>query len=129
MGMDVIGLAPTAPEGRYFDCNISGWRLIADFIIETRPEIAACGSAPVELGELTVGGWHCNDGYGLDAESSVRLADALDEMLISGEAEAWCDKCNGSGSIPNPETYYRLNLDAIREFSAFARASGGFQIY
>ena len=190
MGMDVFGLAPTAPEGEYFRRNVWGWRPIANFIIETRPEIATrlrrpdgSGATVDEIGQRTIDGWHYNDGCGLDVQWSIRLADALDEMLSTGEAEAyvnvrdamlkqlpseicslcegtglrsvqpdipecnivleedctpdhpafsetdWCGRCNGRGSLPNWETYYHVDLDDIREFSAFLRASGGFQIW
>jgi hypothetical protein len=190
MGMDVYGIAPTAPEGVYFRRNFCGWRPIANFIIETQPKIAALlrpGSMYDDVpGEPTVDSWHYNAGNWLDAESSLKLADALDEMLTGSEAEAYvkfrdatlkrlpyemcdrcqgtgmrshvcsrrlnpvdleileeegfaprfpgfgetdcCNKCSGAGSIPNSETHYYLSVEDVREFSAFARASGGFLI-
>ena len=40
----------------------------------------------------------------------------------------WCSECNGVGTIPPEETWHRLDSDDVREFSAFVRAGGGFEI-
>ena len=59
--------------GRYFQTSWWSWRALADFICETFPEIAS---------HCTY--WHSNDGDGLNAATSVRLADGLDRMIADG---------------------------------------------
>ena len=59
--------------GRYYQTSWWGWRALAEFICETFPEIAShCRY------------WQSNDGDGLNAALSVRLADGLDAMIADG---------------------------------------------
>jgi hypothetical protein len=218
MGMDICGMAPSMPEGVYFGRDIWGWRPIADFIIEMQPYIAEKliqwdqpGPDGTMIGRPGIGGWHYNDGGGLDAEWSMKLANELDKMVDNGGVEAFikmrevrlkqlpngtcvvcqgtgiqtedmarqlphnvqtgveislwdllgpadqkllaaalgiveqertmkedsgsnrgekrCHYCNGRGWGPSVETQYYLRVNDIRQFSAFLRASGGFQIW
>jgi hypothetical protein len=39
-----------------------------------------------------------------------------------------CNACGGRGSRRPYDSYYGLDLDDVKEFSAFVRASGGFEI-
>jgi hypothetical protein len=97
MSIAVHGIEPSAPEGIYFVRNIPGWGSLADFIIETQPDIAEelidwNESSPVCTIIRGARGWYYNDGDGLNAESSIKLADALDKMLVNGEAAAYIKK-------------------------------------
>lgn len=59
--------------GRYFQTSNWGWRAMALYICTTFPEIAShCKH------------WQTNDGDGLNAVQSVRLADALDRVIETG---------------------------------------------
>jgi len=40
----------------------------------------------------------------------------------------WCNGCNGVGHIRPPETWYHFDADDLKEFSAFIRDGGGFEI-
>jgi hypothetical protein len=73
MGMDVYGKAPTAPTGEYFRNNVWWWRPLAAYVCEGAPDItSACQY------------WQSNDGDGLNAAESLRLADALEAEITSG---------------------------------------------
>jgi hypothetical protein len=128
MGMDVYGMEPSAPDGIYFGRNTAGWGPLADFIIETQPDIAGKlinwdESSPVCTVIRGAGGWYYNSGDGLNAESSAKLADALDKMLVNGEVTAYinmremrikqlpnemtCHVCQGTGVIIEDMTRQR----------------------
>jgi hypothetical protein len=86
--------------------------------------------------------WYTNDGYWLSAVDALALADAIDASIASGaaarylalhlndlhkaleqitaamEAQGGTPLGNGAG----------LTSDLLRQFSAFARTSGGFAI-
>ena len=79
MGMDVYGNAPGTELGEYFRNNVWYWKPLAEYICDTFPELA--GSEP----EL----WFSNDGYGLDADGSFALGNALMAAIASGETEAY----------------------------------------
>ena len=40
-----------------------------------------------------------------------------------------CNGCAGSGKHPAFETHYRFDADIVRDFAAFLRDSGGFEIW
>ena len=73
MGMDVYGTDPSAEVGEYFRNNVWWWHPLADFIIETYPDLAS-----------KVEGWHYNDGDGLGASDATELARRIKDDLASG---------------------------------------------
>jgi hypothetical protein len=76
MGMDIHGLNPTSQEGQYFGANIASWRPLAAFCLTVAPEeCKPCGS------------WITNDGNGLNADQSSRLAQRLEAALVDGSLE------------------------------------------
>lgn len=78
MGMDVYGTKPTAPTGEYFRNNVWWWRPLADYCCMVAPALTAkCRH------------WHSNDGDGLNARDSRRLADALRDEITSGRTAAY----------------------------------------
>ena len=94
MGMDVHG-----NSGNYFRNNVWWWRPLAEYVKTVAPD-------------MVTQGWHYNDGEGLNAEDSVKLANLLKAELDSGRTveyqiryEAWqaalprrlCQICGGSG--------------------------------
>lgn len=101
MGMDVYGRSPSSEAGEYFRRNVWGWHPLADYCEAVAPEICQFCEH-----------WHSNDGDGLDAELSARLADVLAQQLDSGKTATFiaqrnaemdalpgerCHICNGSG--------------------------------
>jgi hypothetical protein len=101
MGMDVYGKNPTNEIGQYFRRNVWGWRPLWQYVEDTHPEIAELVKYP-----------QSNDGDGLNATNSKKLAKALREDLALGRAVEYveqrnkylaglerptCDLCEGTG--------------------------------
>jgi hypothetical protein len=69
------------------------------------------------------------------------LADCLDRAIESGATgkrakppqtgpgSVPCNACNGTGRVPDFDTHYPFSVETVREFVAFLRACGGFEIY
>jgi len=73
MGFDIVGRQPSSKIGAHFGVTGGGWIPLADYIIETAPEIAAkCRH------------WYYNDGDGLDAPEAKSLANSLEAKITSG---------------------------------------------
>jgi hypothetical protein len=99
MGMDVYGNNPTDESGRYFRNNMGCWGYLAAYCCKVAPEITS-----------TCEYWFSNDGDGLDADRSLRLADRLQAEIDSGrtleqekrftgeEAASLCNVCAGTGT-------------------------------
>lgn len=132
MGMDVYGKAPTSEVGTYWRSNIFGWPSILDAITATGvldPEVCTAMSF--------------NDGAGPNAEDAIRLADALDKLVDSGQlvapsgaaehtrgmGESLMKALTGTGAeVIAPGAGEPFDPDTIRAFAAFSRASGGFEV-
>jgi hypothetical protein len=100
--MDVYGRNPTSEKGKYFRNNVWRWRPLANYIAQI---------APVNItGQCEH--WHSNDGDGLGADESAKLAMFLRNELSTGRTAAYassyqaeidaladekCDLCNGTG--------------------------------
>ena len=100
MGMDVYGKKPTAEVGEYFRNAVWSWHPLWEYVIEVAPKLVK-----------GVDG-HYNDGDGLNARASARLAAILTEELDSGRtaeyevsymaaldalADEKCELCSGGG--------------------------------
>lgn len=105
MGMDVYGKKPANERGEYFRNNVWWWRPLWDYCLEIAPEL--CGD---------VSG-HYNDGDGLNAEDSIKLAEKLFAEIDSGRTALYgkerdeflqaipnetCGVCDGRGWITPP---------------------------
>jgi hypothetical protein len=104
MGMDVYGKKPDSEEGEYFRNSVWNWRPLAAYVQEVAPEIcAACTH------------WDTNDGDGLNASASMKLAVKLAAEISSGRTRAYemryksdnealpdepCHICAGTGTRP-----------------------------
>jgi hypothetical protein len=126
MGMDIFGSNPTSEEGRYFRRNVWTWRPLAELVTELCPEeTAAC--------EL----WQSNDGDGLDAAESEKLAMRLCGLLESGAVEAYCtlrdarvaklpdkacQRCEGTGFRVSSPDIPCLQCAGMGKVAAFERA-------
>jgi hypothetical protein len=153
MAFHLSGLKPIAPEGTEFDASIFNWHPLAKFCCANFPGIAA-RLQPLELvpdssvaepkspHSITVG-WFFNEGNSLSAADALALADALDASIASGAAaRCLAFHLNDSHELTERITASMeavvggalragggLTLDLLRQFSAFARASGGFAIW
>jgi hypothetical protein len=91
MGMDVYGKQPSADAGEYFRNTVWWWHPLWDYVLQLAPWVAA--KAP--LG-------HYNDGDGLDATDSARLAAILSEELDAGRTDDYATKyMNALNAIPD----------------------------
>lgn len=80
MGMDVYGRKPTSEAGKYFRANVWHWHPLWDYCLRVAPELFT---------KQVARAGHFNDGAGLSADKSERLADVLQARLDSGECRAW----------------------------------------
>ena len=102
MGMDVSGKNPTKDIGIYFLNNLWWWRPLADYCNFIAPALWGKIERP-----------HSNDGDGLDAEDSLKLARILKDSLETKQAKAYvkirdaelaalppedCTICNATGT-------------------------------
>ncbi len=99
--MDIDGRHPTSEVGKYFRRNVWGWHPLAEYCTKRFPAVtAACRD------------WHSNDGDGLNATQSKKLAEWIESDLADGMAEAYvktrdasladlpnetCEFCKGTG--------------------------------
>lgn len=156
MGMDVFGKAPTAKVGEYFRNNVWWWRPLADLCQSLAPDIcAACEhwhsnggdglGADDAMALAAVLEARLSDGTVAKVlkERDARLAAMPDEPchLCHGKgvrsddlaiANGWdkgpCNACEGTGKQRPWETHYPQDVENVREFAAFCKASGGFEI-
>lgn len=114
MGMDVMGRKPKSETGAYFRRNVWGWHPLADLIENLFP----WASPPNTF-------WHSNDGWGLNATQSKRLAKELSAATEDGRIAFYikerddriaslpkeeCPYCNGTG-VRTDEIGVELGMD------------------
>jgi hypothetical protein len=102
MGMDVFGKKATSETGKYFRNNVWWWRPLANYILEVAPKTLTSKCQA----------WHMNDGAGLGAGDSKKLATFLQEEVASGRTAVYaqdyearikglqpipCEICEGTG--------------------------------
>lgn len=109
MGMDVYGKNPDSEAGKYFRNNVWWWRPLAQYL---------CHVAPGLMEKVRY--LHSNDGDGLGAKDSLKLALLLRQELESGRTAEYatareaamealpdepCELCKGTGiRKPVPDT-------------------------
>lgn len=86
-------------------------------------EIAAL---PRKLCHICQGSGVRTDKVGRDAGQDTRVIDTPGHPRYRDTG--WCNGCDGLGTVPSYDTFYRLDVTDIAEFAAFLRACGGFQI-
>jgi len=101
MGMDVYGNNPKSEKGEYFRNNCWHWRPLWEYCEYVAPDICKKVASP-----------GTNDGDGLGARDSKKLAMVLESMIKSGQTKAYeiaydakqaalpdqvCEICNGRG--------------------------------
>lgn len=93
--------------------------------IDTRNRVIA--EIPMEPCEFCDSTGIRTDEVGVNAGMPEReLTKEFAEKL--GRTHGTCNGCNGLGEREPFQRWYFLDLDDIKEFSAFVRASGGFEI-
>jgi len=102
MGMDVYGKSPRTKEGEYFRSSVWSWRPLAIYVCNVAPDVTAkCEH------------WHSNDGDGLNAADSIKLANVLQTEIDTGRTKHYeqirksileqmpnedCELCEGTGT-------------------------------
>ena len=105
--------------GVYFRNNIWWWRATWDYI---------CDKCSNILSQKDIRGGQFNEGHYISGTKSLQIARKLDKLLKKGEVykyelayEEW--RKNQPNEVPYP-----FNEENIKNFSRFARESGGFYI-
>lgn len=93
--------------------------------IDTRDRVIA--EIPMESCEFCEATGIRTDEVGVNAGMPERELDKETAEKV-GRTHGTCNGCNGLGEREPFQRWYFLNLDDIKEFSAFVRASGGFEI-
>lgn len=150
MGMDVIGIKPTASQGEHFRNSVWWWPLLWQF---------ACDIAGVSK-ELQRDG-QFNDGDGLGEAGAAAMATALRQALADGRVNDFqrdwhsgiasapdeicqscagacirdqgadpvpCGACSGTGKKRPFWTDYRFDRENVEKFADFLEHCGGFLI-
>lgn len=101
MGFDLYGIAATSERGEFFRNSVWWWRPLAEYVL-----------ARVEVPAREGRDWGTNSGQEVSAKTAVRIADALDQLLASGETARYaqehaaacaalpkvqCELCAGTG--------------------------------
>jgi hypothetical protein len=68
-----------------------------------------------------------SDKVGIENGMPTRKLDP-EVAIILGREEGFCNACSGEGKRDNPNTWYQLETDDVKEFSEFLAECGGFEI-
>lgn len=156
MGMDVYGNKPKNESGEYFRANVWFWHPLWDCLETLHPTLCSkCQSPHDNSGS----GLNARDSLALskllkeDLENGTieKYIKQRDDYLASLSKED-CKYCNGKGtrSWPNQDgteeikecnvchgqlkvdsfqTWYRMDIEVMKEFQVFLENCGGFQIW
>jgi hypothetical protein len=113
MGYDLYGTRPRSPTGEHFRRSIFGWPPLAGLCVdlaetETRP----CWR------------WFTNDGDGLTAKQSMKLASRLEQLLAEGAVGRYLVMLRET----NYEGAQSLEETDVRDLIDFLKDCGGFSI-
>ncbi len=156
MGMDVYGNNPKNESGKYFRANVWYWHPLWDCIDNLHPVIAKkCESPHDNSGS----GLNSRDSLALSKLLKKDLDKGVIEKYIADyndhinslplEDCSYCDglgtrdwdqedgtvltkqcnACQGTLKVASFATYYRMDLNLMKEFQVFLENCGGFQIH
>lgn len=149
MGFDIHGVKHKSETGEYFQNNVWGWRPLWQYVCEQSQDILT--TEEQDAGET-------NDGYRISDEKAQLISKRLFELLENGSVRKYarerqdrldklpdvkcetckatgklqkdpCHNCNGTGQARPWDTFYGFDEENVREFAAFLRDSGGFEIW
>ena len=135
MGMDVCGRKPSSPEGEYFRANVWSWRPIHSLIWELCSDL---------LDKETLERMAFNDGAGPEDQTTcIVMASRFDRWLerhVEGKQLESDVQTTKEGRFvskeeleENPdletETPYQVEDDHLKEWVAFLRHCGGFEVW
>jgi hypothetical protein len=120
MGYDLYGTNPTSAAGSHLRHPIWRWH----------PLVELCQAlASDESNGCT--GWLINDGYGLNHIEALGLAGRLQQLLSDGSVASHLRiRQIELQKLPanSPDRFADIDENDVREFIAFLRESGGFEI-
>lgn len=158
MGMDVYGKNPENETGRYFRANVWGWHPLADYLCSVAPDLMAKvtylhSNDGDGLNQADAVALATALQQALTSGHTAAYVEARDEAIASQPrltcrycegtgtrsdeigvqlgyaARNYCNGCEGNGDTAPWEASYSLDVARVREFAAFARRSGGFEIW
>ncbi|NJK46169.1 MAG: hypothetical protein HC933_19630 [Pleurocapsa sp. SU_196_0] len=150
MGMDVFGKHPSSETGKYFRNNIWWWHPLWTFCESVAEDlipsdnaghwnegwglceakaIALAGRLEELLESGTVKSYEevRNKALAAMPEESCRICDGTGTRQ-SAAGSSPCNTCEGTGKVKPWVTHYPFSEDNVREFAAFLRDCGGFEI-
>lgn len=101
MGFDLYGVRARSETGEYFRNNVWWWRPLANYVVDH-----------VEIPAEDQEHWFYNNGHEIEEDLAMRIADALDALIESGDTERYereykerlealpletCEFCKGTG--------------------------------
>ncbi|MDR3351484.1 MAG: hypothetical protein LBO00_00375 [Zoogloeaceae bacterium] len=155
MGMDVLGISPVSEQGRRFHNTVWWWRPLWQYCEEIAPDLIpadnsghsnngwgldASGALALanRLLEAVASGetQKYEERYRAHLEAlplePCKICDGTGhraEPPNTGPGPLSCNACGGIGKRKNFATDYPFVVDNVREFTAFLRDCGGFNIY
>lgn len=158
MGMDVYGKKPVNETGEYFRRNVWGWRPLAEGLAELTPiwgrvkfpqsndgsglgpkqSVTLADQIDAALADGRIATWCAARDAQIAAlpmeecrycEGTGRRTDEVGvKMRMNRPGGIGCNGCQGVGKVEQWATNYEVEPNDFAEFSAFVRASGGFEI-
>jgi len=151
MGIDIKARKPQNEDGRWYQNNWWGWRPIAEYVLEhvSLPEketeywqsndgqkVSAKSARKIaeHIDAAAACGWLAEYVQGRD-EMLAALPDLPCHYCEETGTRHWedgpkeCNVCHGEKKVRPMDTWYRLTVEEGKEFGAFCRTSGGFEIW
>ncbi|HEP8940006.1 TPA: hypothetical protein VDU81_004100 [Pseudomonas aeruginosa] len=154
MGMDVFGQSPVSERGEYFRNNVWWWHPLWEYCERLAPDLIPSdnlghsndgwgldGPASLELANRLAAALTAGEVEQYENAYAAFLAALPDEPCTicagtgkraepphTGAGTLPCNGCEGSGRRPHFATHYPFSAENVREFAAFLRDCGGFNI-
>jgi len=159
MGVDICGRNPTSKTGEYFHTSWWPWRPLADDCCELAPAITAkCTywqsndgdgldadgakalaealQAEIDSGRMRIERIHNSEleqlpdvNCNICSGTGVRRAVPETGAGVLTEGGIICNGCEGAGHRRPWQADYVFSAEAVRDFAAFLRGCGGFEIW
>lgn len=155
MGMDVFGKSPVSERGEYFRNNMWWWHPLWEYCERLAPDLipednlghyndgwGLDGPRSLALADrlATALAAGAVEQYAQDYASFLTaLPDEPCSICAgtgrragsphAGSGTHPCNGCEGTGRRPNFATHYPFSAENVREFEAFLRDCGGFEIH
>lgn len=151
MGMDIYGISPSDKVGEYFRNNVWYWHPLWDYCCDVDSEL--CDKVPNGHSNDGDGLDNCEECYKLADKLQHSIDTSYAEFYISqrnleientpsetcdlcqgsgvrifNDESITCNGCEGKGERKNISTWYKLDIENIKNFIEFLKNCGGFKI-